>query len=196
MAESRTKSATRNGGRPCWRGADQVAGAAELKIDFGEFESVGGIDEGLQSLLGIVSRIVCKDTAVAGEDATADPAAHLMELGEAETVGAEDRHQRGVGNVDADFDDRRGDQNLRAAGGKFAEGGVFFFRGHAAVDEAQAEGFEFAVGEFFERGLQVGGVDVGGFFDERDDDIALAAFAEGGGGRSPTIFSRFSPSAR
>ncbi len=93
-------------------GADQVAGAAELKIDFGEFESVGGIDEGLQSLLGIVSRIVCKDTAVAGEDATADPAAHLMELGEAETVGAEDRHQRGVGNVDADFDDRRGEPEL------------------------------------------------------------------------------------
>ena len=45
--------------------------------------------------------------------AAADPAAQLVELGEAEALGVLDDHQRGVGDVDADLDHRRRDQHRR-----------------------------------------------------------------------------------
>ena len=68
-----------------------------------------------------------------------------------------------------------GDENLCAAGGEFGQGRVFFFAAHAAVDQTQAKRFEFAVGQLFEGGLDVRGFDVLRFFDERDDDVSLAA---------------------
>ena len=45
-------------------------------------------------------------------------AAQLVQLGQAESLGPFDRHQRGVGHVDADFDHRGGDQHLRVARGE------------------------------------------------------------------------------
>ena len=46
--------------------------------------------------------------------AAPDAAAQLVELGEAEALGALDDHQRRVGHVDADLDHRRRDQHARA----------------------------------------------------------------------------------
>ena len=46
--------------------------------------------------------------------AAPDAAAQLVELGEAEALGALDDHQRGVGHVDADLDDGGGDEHAQA----------------------------------------------------------------------------------
>ena len=45
---------------------------------------------------------------------TADAAAQLVQLGQAETVGAVDDDGVGVGDVDARFDDRRAQQHVEA----------------------------------------------------------------------------------
>ncbi len=119
-----------------------------------------------------------EDCAEAGEFAAADAAAELVELGEAEAFGGIDHHDAGVVDVDADFDDARGDEHLRFAG---AEAGhrFFFFDGReAAVDDADAEVGEFAVGEAFKCFGDARGGDVFGFVDERDDDVGLAAGLE------------------
>src|SRR3546814_18287919 len=42
-----------------------------------------------------------------------DPAAELVKLGEAETLGVLDRHDGGFGHVDPDLDDRGGDEEDR-----------------------------------------------------------------------------------
>jgi hypothetical protein len=46
----------------------------------------------------------------------ADPAAQLVELGDAEPVGVRGHHHGGVGDVDADLDDRRGHEHVDLAG--------------------------------------------------------------------------------
>ena len=55
-----------------------------------------------------------------GQAAPADPAAQLVQLGDAEPVGVEDHHHGGVGDVDADLDHRGGDQHVDLAGGEGA----------------------------------------------------------------------------
>ena len=47
--------------------------------------------------------------------AAPDPAAQLVELGEAEALGMLDHHQRRIGHVDADLDHRRRDQHRELA---------------------------------------------------------------------------------
>ena len=68
----------------------------------------------------------------------ADPAAQLVQLGEAEALGMLDHHDRRLGHVDADLDDRRGDEELRLAGGEARHGGVLLRRLHLAVKQADA----------------------------------------------------------
>src|SRR6185436_10075605 len=93
------------GGEAVLAGAKQVAGAAELEVDFGEAEAVGGFGEGVQSLCSIVGLRDGEDAGEAGVAAAADAAAELVELGEAEAFASFDGHEGGVGDVDADFDD-------------------------------------------------------------------------------------------
>ena len=50
--------------------------------------------------------------AVALVGAAADASAQLVQLREAEALGVLDDHDGGVGNVDADFDDGGGDQDV------------------------------------------------------------------------------------
>ena len=72
-----------------------------------------------------------------------------MELGEAEAFGVLDDHDGGVGDVDADFDHRGGDEDMRFVFAETFHDGVFFFAGQAAVEKA-----EFQFGEdFLERRL-------------------------------------------
>ena len=53
-----------------------------------------------------------EDAAEARMLAAADPPAKLVQLRQAEPLAALDRHQRGVGHVDAHFDQRRRNQHL------------------------------------------------------------------------------------
>ena len=61
-----------------------------------------------------------EEVAPARRAAPADAAAQLVQLGDAEAVGALDHHHRRLGHVDADLDDRRRDEDLELAGAEAA----------------------------------------------------------------------------
>ncbi len=63
-----------------------------------------------------------------------------MQLGEAKTLGMLDHHDRGIGNVDADFDHRCRHQDLDAALGEGGHGGVFFRALHSAMNQSDLAG--------------------------------------------------------
>src|SRR6267378_2316932 len=62
-----------------------------------------------------VSDVEAEGSGLAGaeEFAGADASPELMELGKAKTLGVFDNHHGGIGNVDADFYDGGGDQDLQ-----------------------------------------------------------------------------------
>ena len=92
--------------------AEELAGAAQLEVDLGDPKAVAGGHHGVEAPPGVVpeTRGDEKD-AVRLPGAAAHATAQLMELGEAEAVGVLDEHDGGVGDVDADLDDGRGDQD-------------------------------------------------------------------------------------
>ena len=80
--------------------------------------------------------------AQAGGRATADAAAQLVELGDAEPVGVHDHHRGGVRHVHPDLDDRRRDQDVRLARGEAAHHGVLVVGLHPAVQDLDLEALE------------------------------------------------------
>ena len=107
----------------------------------------------------------------------ADASPELVELGEAEALGAFDHHDGGVGDIDADFDDGGGDQDVELAIAEGVHDGGLGFVLEAAVEEADAlgepgEDIGAEAGEFGFGGANLQGV---GFFDEGEDDEYLAA---------------------
>jgi len=68
-----------------------------------------------------------------------DPPAKLMQLGETESLCAQDDHDRRVRYVDADLDDGGGHQHVDLAIGEPTHHRVALFRGHAAVHEGEAQ---------------------------------------------------------
>ena len=97
-----------------------------------------------------------------------------MELGEAEALGFENDHDRGIGDVDADFDDGGGDEGVEFPGAEAAHHRFLFLRLQAAMHEPSGKGGKlFLPGEVF-----LGGgfeVDAITFVDERVDKIGLPA---------------------
>ena len=71
--------------------------------------------------------------------APADPAAQLVQLGDAEPVGVEHDHHGGVGHVDADLDHRGRDQHVELAGGEVAHHGVLLVGRQPAVQHADPQ---------------------------------------------------------
>ncbi len=115
-------------------GAEKFAGAAKLEIGFGDFETVGGAHHGFETGAGFVGHAHGADQDTVGFlRAAADASAELMELGKAEALGVLDDHYGGVGNIDADFDDSGGDENLDFVFAELLHDFVFFFAGEAAV---------------------------------------------------------------
>ena len=93
--------------------------------------------------------------------AATDASAELMELGEAEALGVFDYHDGGVGDVDADFDDGGGDEDVEFAAFEAGHGDFFVVGGHAAVEEAKFEAGEFVGGKLvvhFSGGAEFGGL--------------------------------------
>src|SRR6267378_4495977 len=106
--------------------------------------------------------------------ATADASAKLVELGEAEALGVLDDHDGGVGDVNADFNDGGGDEDLRLVFAEALHDFFFFVAGEAAVQETELElGKDFArealvfVDGSFELELR--------FLDDGIDDVGLMA---------------------
>jgi len=106
--------------------------------------------------------------------AAADASSELVELGEAEAFGVFDDHDGRVGDVDADFDDGGGDEDLRFVFAEAFHDGVFFFAREAAVEEAELEFWK----NFFREALVLvdGGFELElRFFNDRINDIGLMA---------------------
>ena len=71
--------------------------------------------------------------------AAADAPAQLVQLGDAVAVGVLDEHDRGVGDVDADLDDGRGDEHVRLAAGEALHRRLLLGRAHLAVQQHDLE---------------------------------------------------------
>ena len=108
----------------------------------------------------------------------ADATAQLVQLGESEALGVFDDHDRRVRDVDADFDDRRRDEDVELPAREGVHDPIFVVRLHPAVQERDSIGREDVL-------LQVIGhfggrpeIDLCRFLDERVDDVGLPAEIE------------------
>ena len=109
-------------------GAEEFSGAAQVQIGFGDVEAVGGGDHGFQALRALrPSMFLARSGCRCFLRAAADASAKLVELREAEALGVLDDHDGGVGDVDADFDDRGGDEDVDFAAAESAPS-LFLFR--------------------------------------------------------------------
>ena len=158
-------------------GAEEVAGAAELEVDFGELKAVVVLFDGLEALGGVVGGVFGQEKAVALVGAASDASAELVELGETEAVGGFDHHNGCVGDVYADFDDGGGNEDVEVAVVEGGHDGVLLSGGQTSVEEADAEvGKDELVKSFVFLG---GGLGLGefGLFDEGEDDEGLSALS-------------------
>ena len=110
--------------------------------------------------------------------AAADPAAQLVQLGDAVALGALDHHHRRVGDVDPDLDHGRRDQHVGRAGGEGLHRRRLLRRGHLAVEDADAEVAQLGRREPLR--LSLGGLALHllGLRDQRADDEGLPALAQ------------------
>src|SRR5205807_2817727 len=106
--------------------------------------------------------------------AAADASSKLMKLGEAEAFRMLDDHDGGVGNVDADFDDGGGDEDLRFVSAEALHDFFFFVTREAAVQKTELQ-----FGKDFARKALVllhGGLQLElRFFNDRINDVRLVA---------------------
>src|SRR4051794_20366404 len=81
-------------------GAEDLAGAAQAQILLGDAEAVIGLaHQSEPRSRGFAEHIAAQQQADAVLVAAADPAAQLVQLGEAEAIGMLDDHQSRIGNV-------------------------------------------------------------------------------------------------
>ena len=97
--------------------AQQVAGAPDFQVQGGDSESGAEIAELLergQALLRDRRQVIFggSEVGVGSLVGTADAAAKLVQLGEAEAIGTIDDDRVGARDVQAVFDDRRGDEHV------------------------------------------------------------------------------------
>ena len=128
---------------PC---AEHLAGAAQSQILLGDAKAVFGLAQDREALPRyLTERRLIQQNAGRGLITTADPAAQLVQLREAEPFRMFHHHDRRGGHVDADLDDRRGDQEIDAAalgigGGKGSHRAVFLGGLHAAMHQPHPAG--------------------------------------------------------
>ena len=122
------------------RRAEHVALAALLDVEAGQLEAVGGGRDGVQPLAGRRAGLgVGDEQAEPRQAAAADPAAQLVQLRDAEAVGVQDRHDGGVGDVDADLDDGGRDQDVEPPGGEVGHRAVLVLGREPAVQRGDAQ---------------------------------------------------------
>ena len=110
--------------------------------------------------------------------AAADPAAQLVQLGDAVAIGVLDEHHRRVRHVDADLDHGRGDQHVGAAGRERAHRLLLLARAHLAVQQHDLEVAQLAAAQALVLGRRGARLERLGLLDERADDERLAAGAQ------------------
>lgn len=160
---------------PVLEGAVDFAWAAELEVGLGEVEAVGGFFQLFETAGRLV--VTAGEEADGGVVTAADTSAELVELGEAVIVGVHDDHEVGVRDVDTDFDDSGGDENVDFSGGEFLHDVVFFGGFHATVEEGDGAVFENFL-EFFGLFFDAGGFFLGVVFDGAANPVDLLVFLE------------------
>ena len=120
-------------GQPVLSRPEQIPRAAQLKIDLGQFESVGRVNKRLQTLPSLLVLRLGEDAYIAGKHPTAHPTPQLVQLRQTETLTMFDRHQVGIGYVDADLHHRCGHQDLGMSGLELPQGVAFVVGRHSAV---------------------------------------------------------------
>ena len=161
-------------------GAEEVAGAADFEVAHGNAEARAefvGLEDGVDALAGGIGDFVVireQQVGVGAVVAAPDTAAQLVELGEAETVGAVDDDGVDVGHVEAGLDDGGADQDV---GLPVREGDHHVFQlglGHLAVADGEA-GLRHQLLEFF--GDVLDGADA--VVEEEDLSIAFQLAQDG-----------------
>src|SRR5205085_4263644 len=154
---------------------EEVAGAAQSQVFLGEAETIVGVLEDFQALLGLHAGIRAENVAVGLMLAAPDAPTKLVQLREAKAVGVFDYHDRRVRYVDADFYHRGSNQDIQFAITELAHHRVFIRRLHTAVQQAQAQmGKDIAAQAFVFRRRRLDRQGFG-FLDQRADDEGLPA---------------------
>ena len=96
-----------------------------------------------------------------------DPAPQLVELGDPEPVGVLDDHHRGLGDVHADLDHRRGHQHVEPAAPELGHDPLLLGRRELAVEEPDAEPGQLGAGQALGLGHHRGGLDPVRSLDQR-----------------------------
>ena len=86
--------------------------------------------------------------------ASPHPAPQLVQLGDAEPVGVEDHHHRGVGDVDADLDHGGGHEHVETAIAEEPHRLLLLRRRDPAVEQTHPQALQLAGGEG--RGVTLG----------------------------------------
>ena len=174
VAASRsTRRLTRLERKPDWLAPSTSPSRRCSRSIAAELEAVGGRGHGVEPLAGGRARLGARDQqAQAGQAAPADPAAQLVELGDAEPVGVEEHHRGGVVDVDADLDDRGGDEDVDLAGREGPHGAVLVVGGQPAVEHGDPQPGERSGGELGVHVLDGGERLLGG------DDLAVLVDVE------------------
>ena len=105
------------------------------------------------------------------------PTPKLVELGETETVRVFDDHDRGVGNIHPDFDDRGRDQSVDFAPSKAIHDRFTLITLQATVHGGATLALEVAIFQPGEMGTDILEAAFG-FINDRHDDICLLARIE------------------
>ncbi len=135
--------------------AEQFAGAADFQVVGGQDEAgtqILGVGDGFQALLRILGHLLARRGQQVGVGLVVtapDAAAQLVQLGQAELVGALDDDGVGAGHVDAGLDDGRGHQHVEALVVEVAHHPFQLALAHLPVADADAR--------LGHQGLQVGG---------------------------------------
>jgi len=117
--------------------AKKFAGSANQQVRLGDFKTICGADHGFEPRAAIVRHASRRhQDAVRFLRAAADAPAKLVQLCQAEALGMLDHHHGGVGYVHADFDHRRGHQNLHFISPEALHHIIFFFARHPPMQKA------------------------------------------------------------
>src|SRR5271166_193064 len=122
---------------------EKFSRAAQLKIQLRELEAVLRAHHGGKALLGLGRDFSAgHENAVGLCRSSAHATAELVKLREAKALGVFDDHHAGVGDIDANFDNRGRDQDIDVAALEAPHDDLLFIGVETAVQEAQAQAAE------------------------------------------------------
>src|SRR5258706_619156 len=119
--------------------AEELPRAADLQVPFGDLEAIAALEDHFQPRARRLGQLAIEQDADAVAPAAADAPAKLVQLREAEALGALDHHQRGPRHGHAHLDHRGADQELRLSCHELLHHLRLLVRRQATVQQADAQ---------------------------------------------------------